>query len=1116
MKPKFKFFSKEKRKKSIKSYSFSSLFNYFEEEIGNDHINKFLSRKDLEYNLKNDKNNDINNQNESIKKINTSNIIIEKNINEKQNINSVIVNKSIQKSHSKQNNDSKKKTKNFHIAFVEIKSEENFKNENILLTEPIKKKKKINKLSDGENNFFFKNNKIIYNFYTDYMRRKKQKELVESKLFKQKLIDQLVKYSPNYMKKIVAKIEFNAQKEIRDLEKLKEENKLRVYNSFKDKIKRRLIEGEYYSENENSNMFINSIYGYLYKNIMNYDHLIYLLNKYKGKISTNFGKMISEFLSLRFDCFKNIKKTFGGPLKLIKLCELLKLEKYKKGDIIYDIDNYENKYFLLLKGNIDVYKRDFIKENMKIGEFINYLKDIKFKENNFFKLNRIIQKNIKEKTFDKFELLEEYEYNILSIKNHLEISDKKELFIEVNNLIDYKTEGDNINNSYIKDNNLIYNKKINFPKNSSLEFVNEFFKNEDNIKYFQMNYSDKKYICTEECFLVSIEKDIFEKKNKELDIKLFGESAEMFSLYTFIFKTWKSQLINLFLKKYAIKRSLIQGEYLYNQNEKSEKMYIITKGVFNQTISLNTKRINEVKNYILFNKKNNIFIYYQKKKKKIMNYEEIENYLASNERENGNFPYEIPIKKYEIKKEEKKNNVFHTLKKYNNKFYVKKNKEENEINDINNFIIKKSYKFEVLGIEDAIERKHRFSKVECQSKKGEILEIKIVDFINFCILRKINITYLKEIITKIKDILIQKIEKIIQVNQNNLRNDINYQDKEKENNKINEIKNKSNLVINKNSGKKSYIEENDFDPLEIALHTLRKYKNNKLKEKYEIVNSSLRKSNNKIINRSYKKKNNLENIFFDYLKDEYAKTERNNKINNLYLYNKEEEKELNNTNENYKNYENNFINKTKENKLQKNNANIFTKSAHNLKKKFFFENLKINKNSYSVKKNKNIKVNERRLIRRKYLEAKKKLEESYFRREKYYYMKNFHNFPFIKYIYGKKKKDDLNTEQYLYSNRNKYLEKEEELNKFLKKLNSKNKDILFSKIITREAGYYSKNNSYRKLKISTRNIGDNNNKKSSYCKTEHKEGNNNYDSDVFFLKHIDFGKIRKIHIEKSK
>ena len=253
---------------------------------------------------------------------------------------------------------------------------------------------------------------------------------------------------------------------------------------------------------------------------------------------------------------------------------------------------------------------------MKIGEFINYLKDIKFKENNFFKLNRIIQKNIKEKTFDKFELLEEYEYNILSIKNHLEISDKKELFIEVNNLIDYKTEGDNINNSYIKDNNLIYNKKINFPKNSSLEFVNEFFKNEDNIKYFQMNYSDKKYICTEECFLVSIEKDIFEKKNKELDIKLFGESAEMFSLYTFIFKTWKSQLINLFLKKYAIKRSLIQGEYLYNQNEKSEKMYIITKGVFNQTISLNTKRINEVKNYILFNKKNNIFIYYQKKKKK--------------------------------------------------------------------------------------------------------------------------------------------------------------------------------------------------------------------------------------------------------------------------------------------------------------------------------------------------------------------------------------------------------------------------------------------------------------------------------------------------------------------
>ena len=71
---------------------------------------------------------------------------------------------------------------------------------------------------------------------------------------------------------------------------------------------------------------------------------------------------------------------------------------------------------LLLKGKIDVYERKFTKENMKIKDFINYLKDIKEKENNSIKLYRIIQKNIIENTFDKFDILEQYSFDYLSIK----------------------------------------------------------------------------------------------------------------------------------------------------------------------------------------------------------------------------------------------------------------------------------------------------------------------------------------------------------------------------------------------------------------------------------------------------------------------------------------------------------------------------------------------------------------------------------------------------------------------------------------------------------------------------------------------------------------------------
>ena len=89
------------------------------------------------------------------------------------------------------------------------------------------------------------------------------------------------------------------------------------------------------------------------------------------------------------------------------------------------------------------------------------------------------------------------------------------------------------------------------------------------------------------------------------------------------------------------------------------------------------------------------------------------------------------------------------------------------------------------------------------------------------------------------------------------------------------------------------------------------------------------------------------------------------------------------------------------------------------------------------------------------------------------------------------------------------MEKQKKLENFLKKLNSgkqKNK-ILFSRSVIREAGYYTNNNSYKKI-----NYKINNKEKKqiySYCHTDYGKDNINnkkYDIDVCFLKHIDFSK----------
>jgi hypothetical protein len=506
-----------------------------------------------------------------------------------------IFNKS--RTYSKKFNHGERETINrYPLAFVELTDREN---KNIFLTESVKRKNRNNNYAiKQKSRSIIKRSEILYNFYTNFMKKKNQKEILQSHLFKEKLYDQFLKYSPNFLKRIVLINEDKQEKILLQnenyLNSIKTENNLRIYNDFKNKVKRRLVEGNISYENENTNEFINSIQKYLYKNIMNYDNLITLLTKLKGKMTLHLAKMISEFLSDKFYCFMNIKKTKDSQFKLNGICELLKIEKYAKGDMIYDIDNYENKYMLLLKGTVNTYERYFIMKTMKISEFINYLKDIKDKENNLIKLYRIIEKNILEDTFNSFDIIEKNFFDISLISQYLNISEETSFYVEEIRRTQNLLQGENVN-KYT--NELYLNQTLNLSsKNnkkglifskSSLKEIREFLDKENGKQYFRANYSDKQYICAEECFFISIDKEAFEKKLKDLETRFTGENNEMFLYRSFIFKNFEKEDINIILKNHFNKKYLMNGEYLYKQNAISDKIYIIVRGDFTQTISLN-------------------------------------------------------------------------------------------------------------------------------------------------------------------------------------------------------------------------------------------------------------------------------------------------------------------------------------------------------------------------------------------------------------------------------------------------------------------------------------------------------------------------------------------------
>ena len=1040
----------------------------------------------------------------------------------------------------------------FPLAIVELTDT---KHKRIFLTDSLKKEKNENQ-NDYNSNSILRKSYILNNFYINYMKRRKQTDFIQTKLLRQRLFLRFYKYSSSFSNKDDFLTDENIEENKKIIETEKKENKKKTYNFFKKIFKKRLELGNMDLEKKHSNPIINSIHNYLYNNIMNYNNLIYLLYKLKGRFTSNFSKMISDFLSDKFNCFKMIRKTNEGPQKLIQLCELLRLEKYKKGEIIFDIDSYENKYLILLKGSVDVYERFFSKKKMKTSEFIHYLRKIKEKENNLIKLYVIIQKNIFEDTFENnFNIFEKNSYDDLLLDEKLDNLNTYEFLVEELHKSGNRIQGENINNYYTNDLNLSHSlnnpyknyKKGILSQKTSIDEIKEFLMNDINRDYYRQNYSFKRYVCVEDCFLAAIDKDAFDKKVQELEGRLSGESDEMFLLYSFIFKDWEKDYINYIIKNIFKRVSLSIGEYLYRQNDMSDKIYIIIRGEFSQSISLNTKRIEEVKEYILFDKNTDVFSYWNDRIKKTVTKEEIDRYFKRVKKNYGDFPFEIKNKKNKNFQEEKEK-FKNKINIFNFESYMKKKKEEEGINDIKKSNIKNFSKFDVLGIEEAIEGKHRFTNIKCESSKGDVLEINMTDFIFFCFHKSLNIDYLKEIIIKIKNLLIQKIEKLILVNQNSLINSINNSNEDKEDEENNDTKKSSESKVIHSVQKKTLLDDIPFDPIEIALNNLKNYKKIKLKEKYNFNRYKFTDNNNST-NRGIKNKIKFDDLFFNYYEDNNININnindnknKNKKIindnfihkiktnsiiinkDNINNINEENKKIFENENNNNENKNKNKISNININKIRyyidlKKNSNfendIKMKSSSNFKKKILLEKFKIHNSSYSLNKNKNKnEKDEKADLRKKYFIAKKKLEESYLNREKLYYTKNFKNFPFIKYIYGNNKKDIF--EETLYSKRSKDIIKQKKLREFLKKLKSPNKNILYSKEVIREAGFYTKTDGFGKIyernKIKNYKKNKNykiNNKTDSYMSND--KGKNLYDLEVCYTKHIDFDNNKDFH-----
>jgi CRP-like cAMP-binding protein len=449
------------------------------------------------------------------------------------------------------------------------------------------------------------------------------------------------------------------------------------------------------------------------------DYIITILQKGENK-TKNEIRILSEYLSSNFEYFKKIKENSENQ-KLEKIISVLNYETYKKKDIIISYGEEGDKFYILLEGIVNLYKPIYPVKKLTLQEYIMYLNEVKNNDKTGTKLKRIIEKN-----------------------KYLNIDLNFYLSIPISDIVHYGHF-----NIYIED----YEKLG--------EFKNGFSFGE--IALIKKTKRNATIIAKEDCKLVSINKNDYNKIIKELELKRLEKDLKIFKGNYPSFSHWNlNNLMRLF--HLFSKEQLYSFDYLFKQNEESDYIYFIEKGNFEIFCFLSLGWIEEYYNYIIYNKSNIINYCIGKftiEEKEINNLFDLafEKKIKSPMIFNP-FKEENPI----ISKPKKLN--FLDFENQQIKNFEKDNLFKIKINNICNPYF--------IGFLDSLELKNRFFFAKCISEKAEVLKVGIKDFHQLiCYIDEDNKKYFLEFIKKNKEILLNKIKNEIDIKLNKINNEFN-------------------------------------------------------------------------------------------------------------------------------------------------------------------------------------------------------------------------------------------------------------------------------------------------------------------------------------------------------
>ena len=405
---------------------------------------------------------------------------------------------------------------------------------------------------------------------------------------------------------------------------------------------------------------------------ISYDHIIQILVKPKNSRNLLENKLLAEYLSQKFDYFQKIKNS--EPSKLEKLCKLLNFETFSPKETIINFGEPGDKFYIVFKGKVGVYKPIYKEKEMSVNDFYSYIIFLK-KSKKIYKMNRIMEKN-----------------QHLNLDLEIMASTPEDSFY-MRKILNFIIEEEE--------------KLGEFSSGFTFGEMALIKKTKRNATVIALNPST----------LLSIEKYDYNNVIRRLEEKRLEKEICKFRLNYPLFFNWSNFNILDFFNCFQHLR-LTQGEFLYKQNDESDCIYLIKEGIFEMFSDISFAWLTNFFEYII-NSDNNLL-------------KKLESFHPKNESDlinmidkiKLNLPSCPSIVNRKFKKLKKPQNFGENV------FDIKL--EEDELNNPENlfriFIKKIDYK-DIIGLEDSLELKKRFCSVKCVSSVSYVEKVKLIYFL---------------------------------------------------------------------------------------------------------------------------------------------------------------------------------------------------------------------------------------------------------------------------------------------------------------------------------------------------------------------------------------------------